>query len=186
MDRLEGFDLGMLYWFGSWHRPWVDHLAIVLTHLGDPVVRHGVAVLGAGLLVLRRRPRSALALLLVSVLSWGLEWGTKRAVGRVRPDVVWALVPVPDEPGFPSGHALGSMAIYGSLGLLGRRLVVRPWLRVAPLLAGVALAVLIGLTRPYLGVHYPLDVLAGWTGGLLCVGLAQALSETEEQLNPPS
>jgi undecaprenyl-diphosphatase len=43
--------------------------------------------------------------------------------------------------------------------------------------AGVGLSLLIGLTRPYLGVHYPLDVLSGWTAGLACALVDSALGE---------
>jgi undecaprenyl-diphosphatase len=176
MEHLEAVDLGMLYWLGSWHRPWLNVLAMTLTHLGDRVVLLAVTLAGAALFLWLRQGRLAGVLVLVSLLSWGLEWAGKLAVARPRPDVVWHLIDVPEDSSFPSGHALGSLAVYGSLGLLGGRLVARRRLREVLVLAGVGLAVLVGLTRPYLGVHYPLDVLAGWVGGLLCVGLAQALA----------
>ena len=64
--------------------------------------------------------------------------------------------------------------------MLGARLLKRRWQRGALVLGGVGVGVLVGLTRPYLGVHYPLDVLAGWVGGLLCVAVAYGLTAPHE------
>jgi undecaprenyl-diphosphatase len=184
MDRLEAFDLGMLYWIGSWHRPWLNTVAMTVTHLGDPLTLCGVTVVGAVLFLRLGRRRLAGALVLVALLSWGLEWSAKLAVARARPDVVWRLIRLPEEPSFPSGHALCSMAIYGSLGILGARLVKRRWARGALIAAGVAVALLVGLTRPYLGVHYPIDVLTGWVGGLLGLVMTTAMSAPRKAPQP--
>jgi undecaprenyl-diphosphatase len=74
-------------------------------------------------------------------------------------------------PSFPSGHAMMSAVIYLTLGTLLAQLCPRWRERTYVLTVAGVLAVLIGLTRLYLGVHYPTDVLAGWT-----VGLAWALA----------
>ncbi len=184
MERLEAFDLGMLYWFGSWHHPWLDRVMVAATRLGNPLVLCLVLVVGALLLLRLRRRRLAAVLVLVGLLSWALDWGTKFAVARPRPDVAWRLTELPEVPSFPSGHALCSMAIYGSLGLLCSHLARRRWQRDGLVLGGVALSLLIGLSRPYLGVHYPLDVLTGWVGGLICVAMTAALTGPRQALVP--
>jgi undecaprenyl-diphosphatase len=181
MERLGAYDLGMLYWFMRWRSPWLNETVLTLTHLGDRVVLLAVAASGAILLTGLRRPRLALVLLAATLLGWGLEWGVKKAVGRPRPQVAEALAQPPDQPSFPSGHALGTMAVYGSLGLLlARALSKHP----APFVAcGAALSLVVGLTRLVIGVHYPFDVAAGWVAGALCVGVAAALAGPPE---PPS
>ena len=94
----------------------------------------------------------------------------KRVFDRPRPTVVPQLI-VETSPSFPSGHAMMSAVIYLTLGTLLAQLCPRWRERVYVLTVAGVLAVLIGLTRLYLGVHYPTDVLAGWT-----VGLAWALT----------
>jgi undecaprenyl-diphosphatase len=174
IGRLEAYDLGMLYWFNSWRSPWLNGTLLTLTQLGGVWALLPVTLAGAALLVWLRRPRLAGVLVLVALLSWGLEWGVKWVVDRPRPDISNRLMEPPGNSSFPSGHALCSMAIYGSLALLLGR--VWPRWRYALVSAAVCLALLIGLTRMMLGVHYPVDVLAGWLAGLLCMALAHALA----------
>jgi undecaprenyl-diphosphatase len=170
MDFLEAFDLGTLYWFGSWHRPWLDPVMVLLTHLGDFAILAVVCVAAAGCFLLARRPRVAGLLLACWLLSELLQWSIKPFVARPRPDVVWRLVPLPDSFSFPSGHALVAAAVYVALALVASGHLRRPALRVLVIAAGLLVGLLVGLTRVYLGVHYPIDVIAGW-----CAGLALAL-----------
>ena len=98
-----------------------------------------------------------------------LSSGLKGLFDRPRPDLVPHAVEV-YTMSFPSGHATLSAVTYLTLGALLAR--VQPRRRVKAYLLGVAvlLAVLIGASRVYLGVHWPTDVLAGW-----CVGAAWAM-----------
>ena len=68
---------------------------------------------------------------------------------------------------FPSGHAMVSAVTYLTLGALLARTQRRRATRIFVMAAGILLAVIIGLSRIYLGVHYPTDVLAGWVAGAL-------------------
>lgn len=69
---------------------------------------------------------------------------------------------------FPSGHATGSMVLYGLLGYLTWRYLVHPtWARVLTVLIAALLILGTGVSRLILGVHYPSDVLAGWAAGAL-------------------
>jgi undecaprenyl-diphosphatase len=190
METPHAYDLGMLYFFGSLHRPWLDPIARTFTHLGDYPVLIGVVLVAAGVFLLLRQRRLALVVVVTALLSLGVEWGVKLVVQRPRPEVTWALIPVPHEPSFPSGHALCSLAIYGCIGLLAARLISPRW-RKLPVALGVGLGVLVGLTRPYLGVHYPLDVLGGWIAGLACALLGSTLagaahSPRAESSSPPA
>ena len=99
----------------------------------------------------------------------------KAFISRQRPDL---LEPIVVEHGFsfPSGHALLSMVAYGVLAVLITRSRV-PWMARQVIVAGLAvLILLIGLSRVWLGVHYPTDVLAGWTAGAVIVLLYAQLT----------
>jgi membrane-associated phospholipid phosphatase len=102
-----------------------------------------------------RRRRTGLALLAALVVGLGLTLAFQYSVGRPRPgpDVVQVVLAAPNYPSFPSGHAMAGFATAAVLGLAARR-----W-RLAVLLVGGA--TLLGLSRVYLGHHYPSDVLAG-------------------------
>ncbi|MFO0844061.1 MAG: phosphatase PAP2 family protein [Gemmataceae bacterium] len=171
MDWLAAHDLGVLYWFGSWHRPWLDPVMVGLTKLGNPWVLVGFSAAVVLALALGRRYRYAAGFAAVALASGAVNFGTKLLVARPRPDVAWRLIDMPSYASFPSGHALCSLAIYATaLALFGEVAGGRRWLGWVGVLLGVA----IGLTRPYVGVHYPLDVVAGWVAGL---GLAVAGTE---------
>jgi undecaprenyl-diphosphatase len=83
---------------------------------------------------------------------------------RPRPTVVTQLEP-PGGLSFPSGHSMISAALYVTLGVLIARALPTRRLRVFAVATGAFLTMIIGLSRLYLGVHYPTDVLAGWTAG---------------------
>jgi undecaprenyl-diphosphatase len=92
----------------------------------------------------------------------------KLAVARVRPDL---LEPIVEERGFsfPSGHSALGMVAWGILAVLVTRSRLPLGLRRTIVVASGTLIFLIGLSRVWLGVHYPTDVLAGWTAGAVIV-----------------
>jgi membrane-associated phospholipid phosphatase len=135
--------------------------AFVLTALGSTYVLIAVALSAALGLVLRGRWRAAVALVVAYVVTDVTVALVKLIVSRPRPDESLT------EAGgfsFPSGHSAMSMVVYGCLAFALAR-VVRGFPRVAFALVGGLLVVAIGLSRIYLGVHYPSDVIAGWTTG---------------------
>jgi undecaprenyl-diphosphatase len=93
----------------------------------------------------------------------------KLAIERPRPDLVARLVEV-NTSSFPSGHATLAAVTYLTLGALLSRVEARRRAKIYVLTVAVVLTVLIGVSRIYLGVHWPTDVLAGW-----CVGAAWAM-----------
>jgi undecaprenyl-diphosphatase len=149
---------------------WLQGSAVELSSLASPTVLWLVILLAAGAMIAQRR--AALAALFVAATACGFAAVTvlKNLVGRPRPELVPHLVPV-HSLSFPSGHAADSAIVYVSLALIaGGRLPARRFL----LAAAVFLTGLIGLTRIYLGVHWPSDVLAGWAFGLGWAMLARA------------
>ncbi len=136
----------------------------LLTELGSTwaIIGVGALVLLAG--VLGGRPRDGAAGALTIAIGALIIETAKRLFGRARPDV---LEPIIVEVGFsfPSGHAANATVAYGVLGILVARL---PWptaIRVAIELVLGAIVFGVGLSRVWLGVHYPTDVVAGWLLG---------------------
>ena len=150
--------------------PWLREAARDVTSLGGIVVLGFILFAVAGYLFLARK-RAAAWLMLGTVLG-GVTLNTllKLAFARPRPDFVTPAVQV-FTPSFPSGHAALSAITYLTLGALLARTQSSFRLRVYFMSVATVLTVLVGLSRVYLGVHYPSDVLAGW-----CIGAAWALA----------
>lgn len=166
--RLHGFDERLLRRLVLSRLPRLDVAARGVTHLGDAWVAIALAL---GLLLPwspfpdRVGVEAALTLgvshLFVQLL--------KRTAARERPRLpvgVQSLVEAPDRFSFPSGHSAASMSIALPLAL------ALPMPLAAPILA---LAFAVGLSRCYLGVHYPGDVLVGWCLALLTLGAGRLL-----------
>lgn len=141
-----------------------------ITWVGDPAPRSFVLIGFAGWLAYRKRLRSALVMLVLPPVAGVTNSILKEAFARPRPDVVPHLDFVASLS-FPSGHAANTMAI-----LLTAALLIPSKLRAVWIGGALAMALLVALSRPMLGVHYPLDVLAGaiWGGGFALIALAYA------------
>jgi undecaprenyl-diphosphatase len=145
--------------------PWLNEMGRDLTALGGVACLTLITTFVAGYLLLSRK-YGALALLLAAILG-GLLLSTllKEVFDRPRPTLVPHLSHV-DSPSFPSGHSMLSAVVYLTLGSLLDRLVQSVRLKFYFLGVALLLSFLVGLSRVYMGVHYPSDVLAGWAGGL--------------------
>lgn len=158
---------------------WLPSAARDVTALGSAAVLVPITLLACAWLLLRREPAGAGALALSGLGAYLINTGLKHLFDRVRPDAVPHLVEVMS-PSFPSGHAMASSSSYLAVALL----LVHPGTPMAQrrLLVGAALlvALVVGFSRVYLGVHYPTDVVAGWAAGaawtLLCVSAAHHLA----------
>jgi len=147
------------------HRPALAAIARGLTALGEPTVLISACVACALWLWYAGRGRLGIVLLLIAMLGRGLSEAQKYWVARARPDLELHLVVVKTQS-FPSGHAASSMIFYLALAIAltsGTR-----WQRAAPA-AAVILSLLIGTSRVMLGVHWPSDVIGGWTFGMMWV-----------------
>jgi len=109
------------------------------------------------------------AMWLVLVSSFGgllISSLLKDIINRPRPQLVPHLSQVYTSS-FPSGHSMMSAVVYLTLGSLLARLVPGRPVKVYCMFVAMALTFLVGVSRVYMGVHYPTDVLAGWTAGLV-------------------
>ena len=147
---------------------WLEESARDITGLGGYAILAIVTIATLCYLLMVRK-RGA-ALLVAGAVLGGMALSTALKFGfeRPRPD----LVPYGTRvytASFPSGHAMLSAIVYLTLGALLARVQERRRVKAFLIGLGVALALLVGASRVYLGVHWPSDVLAGW-----CVGAAWA------------
>ncbi|MFD1392289.1 phosphatase PAP2 family protein [Lacticaseibacillus jixianensis] len=148
---------------------WLSVIMIVITNLGDPPVVFAVGVLLTAVLFYYRRRRYAwfafAAVCLMSLANHVIKGWVRRPRPFIQDPQITPLTPAGGWS-FPSGHASGSMLLYGTVILIVLTLVTRP--RARHLLVGLsgALVGLIGLSRIYVQVHFPTDVLAGWSSAL--------------------
>jgi undecaprenyl-diphosphatase len=175
-DVLEGdtdaFDRWLLQTLRSPENPewprgprWLVEVGRDVTAFGSSVVVALLTAAVVGYLWLQRK-YGALWLVVAATAGGGLLSSLLKALfARERPDSVPCLWV--SSPSFPSGHAILAAVVYLTLGILLARLEPRPLLKTYFLGVMMALTFLVGLSRVYLGVHYPTDVLAGWTVGLV-------------------
>jgi undecaprenyl-diphosphatase len=149
--------------------PWVEAIFRDLTSLGSPVVLALITIAVVGYLWLERKRGTALFVVLAVVGGAMLETLLKLGLARPRPEFVSHLVDV-NSFSFPSGHATMATITYLTLGVLLARVEERRRMKLYLLAVAIFVALLVGISRVYLGVHWPTDVLAGW-----CVGAAWAL-----------
>jgi undecaprenyl-diphosphatase len=167
---------------------WVEEMGRDFTALGGIAVLTLFSIAAALFLWMSGRPRSVL--LVVAAVAGGqiLSLLLKRGYDRPRPDLV------PHESfvytaSFPSGHSMMSAVTYLTLGALLARVVPRVRMKLLVLGAAVAITAVTGVSRVYLGVHWPTDVLAGWAlGASWAVALwlaADALDRRRRRGTPP-
>lgn len=137
--------------------------ARALTLIGS--ARVWLVALAAALIALwlKRERRAALGLAAVMAGATVLDNGLKLLVHRVRPEAFYGVLP--DTYSFPSGHALFSLCFYGALAVILMSHVRRTGMRLVIWTGAGVLVLCIGLSRIYLGVHYPSDVVAGFLAG---------------------
>lgn len=157
---------------------WLANAARDLTSLGSTTILTLVTAAVAGYLLAVGKRRTMFYLLGAVIGGAILSSTLKLGFARPRPEIVGHL----DKPlssSFPSGHSMVSAVVYLTLGALLARTAPRHRLRIYFVTVGASLALLIGVTRVFLGVHYPSDVLAGWSAGaawaLFCLMLARYL-----------
>lgn len=145
---------------------WVRQAMIDVTALGGGTVLTLAVIVSAGLLLVRRLWLTA-ALIVVATLSGSFVVQLlKTRFGRMRPDIVDHIVAASGRS-FPSGHSANSAIVYLTLAGLATQVVRGHATRRYILAAAIVLVLLIGVSRVYLGVHWPSDVLAGWSFGML-------------------
>ena len=143
---------------------WLEGIMRDFTALGGVAVLTTFTTLAVGFLFLAGKRRTAW-IVIISVLggialSNLLKWG----FDRPRPDLVPHAAVVYSQS-FPSGHAMLSAIVYLTLGALMARTEAAVRVKIYLLTAACLLTLIVGISRVYLGVHWPTDVLAGWAVG---------------------
>lgn len=154
---------------------WVEEMGRDITALGGNVVLSLFVLAVVGYLLLVARKRMVIIVLLAALGSLGINTLLKSGFDRSRPDLVPHSTAV-YTASFPSGHAMVAASIYLTLAALLAQLERRRRVKAYIMLVAISITGLVGVSRVYLGVHWPTDVLAGWTAGagwaLLCWLLA--------------
>lgn len=157
---------------------WFEELARDITGLGGAGVLALLTLASAGFLALQRKVHLALYLLLAVGSGTALSTVLKMGFDRPRPELV-AHGQVVYTSSFPSGHSMLSALAYLTLGALLASGQTNLPMRAYLIALAAFLTILVGASRVYLGVHWPTDVLAGWTAGaawaLLCWAFAERL-----------
>jgi undecaprenyl-diphosphatase len=135
-----------------------------LTALGGVTVLTLLTLVVLGFLVLKRQGAAAVLLSVAIVGGQGLSHLMKAGFSRPRPDLVPHGVEVATAS-FPSGHSMMAAVTYLTLAVMLARTANQPRVRAFYILVATLLTMLVGISRVYLGVHWPSDVLAGWMLG---------------------
>ncbi len=147
-----------------WGPHWLQEVARDVTGLGGVAILSSISIFAAGYLYLRGKRRAMWFLILA--IGGGILVSTilKQGFDRPRPE----LVPHGSyvyTTSFPSGHSMMSAIAYLTLGALLARVEPRRALKAYLLAISIFLTLAVGISRAYLGVHWPTDVLAGWASG---------------------
>lgn len=157
---------------------WFEEMARDITGLGGFGVLALLTLAATGYLLLHRKGHTALYLVLAIGSGILISTLLKNLFDRPRPDLV-PHAQVVYTSSFPSGHSMMSAVVFFTLGALLAGVQADLRLRAYLLFVAALLALLVGASRVYLGVHWPTDVLAGWTAGaawaLLCWTIAERL-----------
>jgi len=143
---------------------WLQEGARDVTSFGSVAMLGFIVLATVGYLLLARKPAAALFMLVAVGGGQFLSTGLKLAFERPRPEIVPHAVHVVTAS-FPSGHAMLSAVTYLTLATLLTRLLPERRVQIYVMALAVFLTFMVGLSRIYLGVHYPTDVVAGWLVG---------------------
>lgn len=176
LPRLSGFDREVQAAVHGWSSPLLTASMLALTGIGSIFDFSCALLFTMAWLIGQKRVHPAA--LLGAAMAGGLILNDtlKLHFKRLRPGVPWAIGHEPTFS-FPSGHSLLSAVLYGTLAYLALRPPTTPACKAAVLLPAILLPLGIGLSRIYLGLHFPTDVLAGWTAGLLWLGTILAADQ---------
>ncbi len=175
---ISRFDQTVTDFIISFRSPQLNKIFQFITDLGDV---YGYLILTAlcaiGFYLRFKNWRYVLEMLFVMIIAGLSNLALKQVINRARPDAAH-LVAV-ETLSYPSGHAMGAIAFYGFLIYLFYNFKMNTWLKTGILLIFSFLILAIGISRVYLGVHYPSDIVGGFIAGFIwiifCVILFQVM-----------
>ncbi|MDB4876624.1 MAG: Phosphoesterase PA-phosphatase related [Gemmatimonadetes bacterium] len=177
--RTQQFDDTVMHWMADHQSKAIQTAMVEITSLGTGVVV-GMIVLVAGMFLWLNHHRHS-AILLIAATLGGIVLDNLLKVGfnRPRPKVFeWGTYALSSS--FPSGHAMSSVIVYGTVAYLAARLQQNLASRVLTMTIAALMIGAICFSRLYLGVHYPSDVLAGLVIGLAWAGFCMAVLEAAQ------
>lgn len=162
-NEVAAFDAAIIQEVQSWVNEGRTARMVFITDLASVTFLTAATILIGGYLVIRKRYGWAVFFVLVNGLGGAFNGFLKELFKRQRPDIL----PLIEQGGysFPSGHSMGSFIFYGALSFMLFRLLKGKWKKTIAAICAGTMILLVGLTRIYLGVHYPSDVLAGFSIG---------------------
>jgi undecaprenyl-diphosphatase len=170
-------------WFLDQRTAALDHFFRTATNMGAAAVLLPVAIVLVVVLAWRRRPDLAIGAATAIIGSWvTVNLLLKPLVDRGRPPFADQLVH-PGGGSFPSGHAANAAAVWFTFAWVVACLTPSRAAKVAVWTGAVVIVAVVGVSRLYLGVHWPTDVVAGWCIGAawVVVGAAVARAVTRRQ-----
>ena len=177
---IQPFDEAVMQWASENRVGWLETFLVELTVLGDWVVVFVVVGVAALFLSLAHRRWSVILLLVANIGGIAISLLLKLGFARPRPQFFDWGDPVMTAS-FPSGHASNAAIAYGTIAYLIARLHHRRIVRWSIMIASVLLVVLVSLSRIYIGVHYPSDVVAGLLFGVAWAAFCMAALEATQK-----
>lgn len=172
----QAFDEAVLHWISAHQPPMITRFMVDVTALGTGLVVMVTVVMSALFLWATSHRHSAALLLIATTGGLVLNGLLKLGFARPRPQLFeWGTHAVSSS--FPSGHAMNAVIVYGTVAYLVARLQSSHATRLLTLASAAIIILLVCVSRVYLGVHYPSDVLAGLVVGLAWAAFCMATLE---------
>lgn len=149
-------------------RPWLTDVMRLVTYFGSTIIISSLSVCAVIALYLMKWRRGVFLLLITMVGALVLNEALKLSFHRARPVPYFDIV-APSSYSFPSGHALFSFCLFGTLAAVVSNRAKGVGLKIGAWVAAAIIVMLVGFSRIYLGVHYPSDVLAGFAGAFVWI-----------------
>jgi undecaprenyl-diphosphatase len=174
--KTQAFDDAVMRWMAAHHTTSLDAIMLEITALGTGTVVMMIVAVAALFLVLTSHKYSAILLLASAAGGIVLNGLLKIGFNRPRPVIFLPQVHTVSSS-FPSGHAMSAAIVYSTVAYLAARLHKRGWAGWLVMAVAFIVIALISISRLYLGVHYPSDVVAGLAIGLAWAGFCMATLE---------
>ncbi|MGH7579198.1 MAG: phosphatase PAP2 family protein [Gemmatimonadales bacterium] len=180
MGEPPAFDLTVRNGLRSLETPALSNVMWAASVYAAPVRLLPLSLVAAAVFLIRGWRRGALLVLVTLTGAALLDVGLKALFARARPQAFFEYYPTPTSFSFPSGHALVATCLFGGITVLVTHRLETRVAQVLVWLGAVALVLLVGVSRIYLGVHYPTDVIGGFAVGVVwvtAVALGDRLAE---------
>lgn len=178
------FDASVSQAIQSLRTPWLTAVMRVITVTGDTVAVTAMTIGLVALLWTRGHRRRAKYVAAAGAVGAALSTIFKGVLGRARPPVDDALITLPASFSFPSGHAMASLCLGWAITYVTVRSRWSVRLKAAVIALAVGYAVSVAVSRVYLGVHWPSDILASWLLGGAWLAIATGFYEARRLTGP--